>query len=155
MDISLEQLTIGITHAVYRNTEIEDYHSNGRVMDKTLYKNTYTIVKRNISKLIDAKDLMKEVLEKGITRPEEYTHITLQGCRLLMDILFGIQCGSNWDPPHEIDILPEGDPAKYLLNGVFINLCDGEHIFGDSVMKTINQDITNRILMILKYLILR
>ena len=61
---------------------------------------------------------------------------------------------SGWDDPVEISERPDENPARYLLNGEFKNHCDGKNIFDDSVMKTINKDIANRSLMILKYIIL-
>ncbi len=70
------------------------------------------------------------------------------------DILFGIQCSAGWDKPHEIEELPERNLAKYLLGGEFISHCNGKNLFDDSVMKTINKDIANRSLMILKHVIL-
>ena len=56
-------------------------------------------------------------------------------------LVYGIQCSSARDIPCEIDDLPTSDLAEYLLNGEFKKHCDGQHIFDDSVMKTINKDM--------------
>lgn len=151
---SLENLALGFAHAVYRNTEVEDLHSLCRIMDDVFYEEIYDIVNREIKRALNAKEIIKYLFDKEIMAFADVNEITKVRDPFVADMLFGFQCSVDWDTPHEIVELPHSDLTEYLLCGEFKKHCDGQHIFDDSVMKTINSDIANRSLMILKYVII-
>lgn len=55
---SLEALAIGVAHAVYRNTAVEDYHAEGRCMDDALYEDVRRIVSEKAALLIKRMPLL-------------------------------------------------------------------------------------------------
>ncbi len=154
MVFTTESLALGFAHAVYRNTSVEDFHSLSRTMDEGLYKDVYRITDRQIKKAVINKDEIKYLHNKNISVFTDQNELRIILAPIVGDILFGIQCSTGWDKPHEIEELPERNLAKYLLGWEFISHCNGKNLFNDSVMKTINKDIANRSLMILKHVIL-
>lgn len=154
MVFTIESLALGFAHAVYRNTSVEDFHSLSRTMDEGLYKDVYRITDRQIKKAVINKDKIKYLHNKNISVFTDQNELKMIYAPIVGDILFGIQCSAGWDKPQEIEELPKRNLAKYLLGGEFISHCNGKNIFDDSVMKTINKDIANRSLMILKHVIL-
>ena len=149
-----EKIALGLAHAVYRNTKIEDYHSIDRTMDENLYNDVYKIVDQKMRRVLSNKEKIQYLHNKDMSLFVNKNEMAKIYDPIIGDIIFGIQCSSGWDDPVEISERPDENPARYLLNGEFKNHCDGKNIFDDSVMKTINKDIANRSLMILKYIIL-
>ena len=148
---SLEELSIGVTHAVYRNTEVEDFHADGRVMDKAFYDDVYHIVSEKVAVLIKSMCLLICAYQNGLFAILDLKNVSADEMAFLQNIIFGIQCGSNWDVPHKMNLCPGDDIAGFLLDGEFKKYCDEKRIFNDSVMKPINEDIVDRVYCVLKH----
>lgn len=154
--LSPELLAIGICHAIYRNTEVEDYHSDDRLMDEALYRDVYQIVSNAIPLLLGVKNLLLTICTDGASKllPWDKCPNTKEEISFFGDIIFGVQCGLEWDEPTDIEEAPGEDLAEYLLGGTFKTFCDGKRHLDDSVMRPINKDITNRAYKVLKEIIL-
>ncbi len=143
---SKETLALGVAHAIYRNTEVEDYHSEARLMDEEFYHDVYRIVSNKSSMLINVEDYLNSLCSDGLSEESlRNNNHTSEENIFLLDVLFGIQCSNGWDMPEKMDESPENDLAGFFLGGTFKRYCDGKHFFNDSVMKTINKDIANRV----------
>lgn len=147
-------MALSLTHYVYRNTAIEDYHSEGVTMDMEFYKKIYNIVYRKIKKVkqfhkyirnysgtqLKTLDDLDAILK---TVPEEY-HLSF--INYLQDILFGFKMGVDWEPANKIDTILQGkSEATFILSGKFIECCQNGCILDGKTMYHINKDIHNRI----------
>ena len=148
--ISIELLSIGVAHAVYRNTEVEDFHAECRLMDKALYDDVYKIVSEKVNLLIKNIPILIFVHQNGLLPIEDFKDFSMAELDFLACVLFGIQCGIEWDMPENNDLYTGGDITEYLLNGEFKKRCDSRSTFDDTVTKPINKDIVNRIYSVLK-----
>lgn len=149
--LSFELLAIGVAHAVYRNTEVENFHVKGRIMDQSLYDDVYKIVSEKANTLIKSMHFLIYTHQNGLLTILDFQNVSEEEMDFLQDVIFGIQCGCNWDLPSRIEMRVGNDVATFLLSGEFKKHCDGIHIFDDAVMKPINKDIVDRTYCILKH----
>lgn len=151
--LTLETLAIGVAHAVYRNTAVEDYHNEKRLMDASFYENVYRIVSEKVDLLKESIDLLICSHKSGMAEVSKLKNIPPQNMDFYIDVLFGVGCGLKWDAPRETDLQLGNDIAGFLLGGEFKKYCDGTHVFDDTVMKQINQDIVDRAYCVLRHMI--
>ena len=124
--LSLEALSIGVAHAVYRNTEVEDFHAEGRIMDQALYDDVYKIVSRKADSLIKSMHLLIYAHKNGLLAILDMQNVPAEEMAFLQDVIFGIRCGCTWDLPREADMYVSDDVAAFLLDGEFKKHCDGD-----------------------------
>lgn len=147
---SLEALAIGVAHAVYRNTAVEDYHAEGRRMDDALYEDVRRIVSEKAALLIKRMPLLLCAHRNGWASIRTLNNISPEETSFFQEVVFGILCGSGWEAPHKIDLHIGGNIAEFLLAGEFRKHCDGAHRLDDAAMKPINKDIVDRVYCVLK-----
>lgn len=82
-------MALSITHYVYRNTRLEDFHAECVQMDRNFYRIIYNTVRTKLKNVIE---------------------LQLKFIRYLQDIMFGLFFGTNWDPPFK--------PKKYARTRV-------------------------------------
>ena len=144
----LQKLAIGLTHEIYRNTEIEDHHALGEVMDTKLFlwaldyfKEKFKFAMRRKVAIKAYKDdkykkLFKYLCEYG---DNPYTFNFIAGI-----YLFSIN--SDWDEPVEVEKKDPHETAyRYILSGRFFYHCNNHSKMTDEVMCDINKDVCNRI----------
>ena len=154
--LSVESLAIGLSHAIYRNTDfIENSHANNALMDKCFYDNAYKVLANGIADMkkywtgikilckFSENEIAKIMFEIPIRMNKMADYIG--------NVAFGIVCGSKWDKPVELKEKVTKNWAEYVLAGEFKKNCDGKNHFGnDALMAEINKDICNRIYTILR-----
>lgn len=146
LKFSTELLALGIAHAIYRNTKVEDFHSAKRLMDCEFYKDVYKIVSVKTALLENISDLLSLACKNGLSEDSLFSNEhNADEKDFFLDVLFGIQCSEGWDPPEIMDEKPKDDIAAFFLDGAFKQYCNGASVFDDSVMKPINKDIVNRV----------
>lgn len=154
----LRKVALSLTHYVYRNTKLEDYHLEDVIMDKAFYKKIYRIVYDKVNKV--------KLLHKYVTRfPENYDraqdidklidtvpyNLQLKFIRYFQELVWGFNFGVDWDaatvcePPHKNQSL-----ANYILAGNFSKCRKKGSALNDSAMCYINKDVHNRIYTLLK-----
>ena len=143
----LKSLSRAIAHLVYRNTEVEDYHSESVVMDDAFYQTVTTIVS---DKLKSVTRYYNQLMSTSIddvqrTLQGESTGIDTEFFDFVNELAFNWACGLEWDSPVELSELPQGDLAGYILNGHFKQCCAEHRELDDETMCFINKDINNRI----------
>ena len=62
-----EKIALGLAHAVYRNTKIEDYHSIDRTMDENLYNDVYKIVDQKMRRVLSNKEKIQYLHNKDMS----------------------------------------------------------------------------------------
>lgn len=149
------KLALAITHYAYRNTVLEDYHSDSITMDKSFYKKIYKTVYcklKNVEKfhkyikIFHSDTNFKEELEKLLNTVPEENHFKF--LRYFNDIMLEVQlnCGVAWDPAEVVDCNINGKSlAHYVLSGCFVECCEKGAILDNATMCYINKDIHNRI----------
>ncbi len=125
-------MALSITHYVYRNTRLEDFHSESVRMDRYFYRIIYSTVR---TKLKNVKELQryidsfpdgdlrdKNTLDKLINSvPKE---LQLKFIRYLQDITFGLFFGADWDAAIQVEnIRVNQSCANYVLAGKFNECC--------------------------------
>lgn len=153
MDEFYRKLARAITHYVYRNTKIEDYHSENVVMDLNFYKKVY---KQVYAKMVKAERFTKYII--GFARREkEGKSLGAEAFNLIKEedvagfvpfykqINWNSLFGKSWDEAELIDVKVSGTLARFILDGEFKKHCfSGSHL-DDNAMKEINKDIHNRV----------
>lgn len=84
-EINLEKLALSLTHAVYRNSVIEDFHAEEapltdevmRDINKDVYNRMYTLLKLLYSSRAEDKETLNKILA------------------------FNLMFGTDWDKPEE------------------------------------------------------
>ena len=143
----LKVLSRAITHLVYRNTEVEDFHSESVIMDEKFY---YTVIKIVVNKLklvTKFYNQLMSVSEDDITRTISGQQSDLDNSflRFLGELFFNCQFGTHWDDPVQLEQMPQGELSKYILDGHFRQCCLEHRELDDDTMCFINKDINNRI----------
>lgn len=148
------KMALGISHYAYRNTVLEDYHSECIKMDMSFYKKIYRIV---YTKLKNAKLLHKYIenySEEKLESKEDLDRLLnnvpedlrFKFMRYLSEVLFGSMCGVEWDLAETLECNLNGKSlANYVLAGNFLECCKNGAILNDKTMRYINKDIHNRI----------
>lgn len=153
-DIGRRKVAISITHYAYRNTKLEDYHSDGVKMDKNFYRTIYNVVS---SKLKNVRLLQrylddfpnenisdKQVLDKLIGSVPD--NLQLKFIKYIQEIIFGQLYGTQWEPAKLVPEIAEGQSyANFVLAGKFSECCKNGCILDDAAMCLINKDVHNRI----------
>lgn len=145
-----------ITHYVYRNTLIEDYHSQRIKMDMKLYKKIYKVVCIKLKevkkfhpyiynspqKFPDLKD-MRNCLIVINSVSEEAKLKAIKYCEAIWLNMF---YGTSWEVAAKLDINSNMKyEAAYILEGHFIECCKNGEILDNKTMCYINKDIHNRV----------
>lgn len=118
-------MALSITHYVYRNTRLEDFHAECVQMDRNFYRIIYNTVR---TKLKNVRELQ------------------LKFIRYLQDITFGLFFGTNWDTAVQAEkIRANQSYANYVLAGKFNECCQNGCLLNDATMRIINKDVHNRI----------
>ena len=143
----LKTLSRALTHLVYRNTDVEDFHSYNFIMNEDFYKKVATIVGEKLKSVMRYYNRLMAISIDDVKR-------TLQGQKtdidkgfwdFLEELAFNCACGTNWDDPVQLDELPQADLVSYILNGRFLQCCMEHRALDDDTMCSINKDINNRI----------
>lgn len=145
--ISKEKLALAYTHSIYRNTELEDYHSGKVEMNMALYGIIRKIVKEKIEYInVENRKLAKfkslEALNKHIKEhPNSHTYM------YVAEIYLNSIMGLDWDSPvmSEDTIINNNNLADYILKGNFLEYCEKHMRLNDAAMRYINKDVYNRV----------
>ena len=144
----LQRLAIGLTHYIYRNTKIEDYHADMVNMDNRLYLWALDYYKERIKIVLRRKKIIKALENNDIEAIKEmleyYGEKSPVYCMIFEIILF--MANTTWDAPVEVEKKdPHTTGYRYMLEGKFFRHCmDGDKL-DNKVMCDINKDICNRI----------
>lgn len=145
-----------ITHYVYRNTVLEDYHSKCVKMNMKFYKKMYKVIYTKLEqvkkfysyiynspqKFPDIKD-MRNCLAIIDNVPERNKLEAIEYCEA---IWWNMYYGSNWEVAERLDINSNMEcEAAYILEGHFIECCKKGEYLNDKIMCYINKDIHNRV----------
>ena len=148
------KMALAITHYVYRDTALENYHSKDIVMDMAFYQKIYRIVYaklKNVKRFHPFIDEFKEIKNKDDhdalmqSVPEE---LRFKLIVYTNDIFYEIteRCDVNWDKAELIDVQIRGNGlATFVLSGKFKECCEKNCVLVDRTMCYINKDIHNRI----------
>ena len=146
---SLEEQAYYLSRIIYRDTEIENYHSEEAVMDRKLYNEMYAVVDKNVKTVLQFHQKLLKIRNKQDV-DNEMRAISASEQIALKDYALGFYavtiCKPNWDPPEKL-ALPEKpeDFAQFILGGRFIECCEKHCNLSDPVMCDINKDVHNRI----------
>ena len=143
--ISFENMAIGLVHQVYRNTDVENYHSEDRVMNEKLYEDVYNIVDEQMKVVLDnlvvINVLVGEIDEEVLYVVNKYGYDE----EFDKSLEWNLNMGKLWNKPKLLNLSPvDDDYTKFLLDGEFKKNCNGKNTLDDKMMKKINIDITNR-----------
>jgi hypothetical protein len=163
-------IPLAMSHIIYRNTIVEDFHADGKPLNKEKANILYSDMYNHLLKIEEMRDLALIALEKNHNNEETTEEENLNFMSYLNAMAFSTRCGSNWDQPEDVSKIEykrfcelanqlehyyvlefeeylEGVIA-YLWNGELKKAFDNEIILTNNVMKIINKDIHNK----LKYL---
>ena len=144
-----EELAKIFVHMIYRDTEVEDYHSETVRMDEALYADVLRIVKSNLRKIARNHDLLASVKEEEVKRllRTMYPTRALEFAKYADTLSYytSFKVGFYWDEPILLQTEPPKDKAAYLLGGAFLEGCNAHWLFDDDAMCRINKDICNRV----------
>lgn len=158
LDISNRKLALCYTHIAYRNTALEDYHSQNVIMDDDFYNIIYEIVSKQIKRIKRNQKILVQInsLEECNTllqqmyypRAKEFQEFALEVFRTIQ-----FKNGSQWDPAEVLESKKPKDAAEYILSGHFKECCELHRKLDNATMKYINRDIHNRMytLITMKY----
>lgn len=144
---------LAITHYVYRNTKIEDYHSKSIKMNLDFYRQIYKMVHQKMgnverySKYI-LKFARSERNGEALTGDEYYSiseEDRIGFVRFYKKIQGEFIYGRSWDLAELVDVNISGTLARFILDGEFKRHCINNSIFDNKTMKDINKDINNRV----------
>lgn len=147
-------MALSITHYVYRNTRLEDFHAECVHMDKNFYRMIYNTVRTKLKNVVDLQRYIdsfpdavlnnKDTLYKLINSvPKE---LRLRFINYVQYIMFGMTFGSNWDAAIKSEKIRKNQScANYVLAGKFNECCQKGCELNDAVMCVINKDVHNRI----------
>lgn len=158
IDASDRELALCYAHIAYRNTELEDYHSQNVIMDDDFYNIIYEIVSKQIRRIkMNHKTLVQinSFEECKATLQKMYYPRAKEFYEFVLDALYTIQgkMGSEWDPAEVIESKRPNNAAEYILSGHFKECCKQHRNLYDATMKYVNRDVHNRIytLVTMKY----
>lgn len=166
-------MPLAMSHFIYRNTIVEDFHADAKPLTKEQEQLLYNYM---YSMLLHYHELRNEVIEIygkyiSINNPEDIDKEDEEKVKMFFFALgFSTSCGSSWDKPEDISkiedakyyekklkidgichvdlyALLEGVIA-YLWNGELKKAFDNEILLTDAAMKIINKDVYNK----MKYL---
>jgi len=152
-DDELRKVALSLTHYVYRNTKLEDYHADCVTMDGIFYKKIYAIVYK---KLANARQLHKYVANypERIESKEDFESLLktvpkdlhLKFISYLQELLWGLTFGTQWDAATVCAPIESSQSgATYILGGRFKECCALGCRLDDKTMCYINKDIHNRV----------
>ncbi|MDE6656661.1 MAG: hypothetical protein K2J85_06705 [Anaeroplasmataceae bacterium] len=147
------KMALAITHYAYRNTFLEDYHSESKRLDMNFYNELYSIVDEKLRNVLlfhkYIEGYPKEQINKAdiedltATVPEE---LRVKFLEYLLDILFHSNFGSDWDTAEILECNLNGECiTDFVLSGHFLECCKNGEILSDKIMCYINKDVHNRI----------
>ncbi|MBE6679524.1 MAG: hypothetical protein E7598_03280 [Ruminococcaceae bacterium] len=148
-EITTQNMSVALVHYIYRDTVIEDYHSECVIMDGALYEIIYKVVRKNLSRAKRFYPVFKRIKEPDdvVLLPRETFSSSLAKEFLLFaaGILMLNNTNAGWDDAKEIEWKNFKKPAEFVLNGVFKEYCDNHVVLDDKAMCEINKDINNRV----------
>jgi hypothetical protein len=160
-------MPLAMSHFIYRNTIVEDYHADGKPLTEEQAKILYNYMYSYLLKFNEMRNSVTKIIEKR-TSVEEMTPEEIKEFSFYMGALsFSTRCGSNWDEPEDVSEIEyskfcekwEQLDACYILEfeeyleGVIAYLWNGELgkafankiVLTDEAMKIINKDIHNKL----------
>ena len=148
-------LAVALAQHLYRNTEIEKFHSKNIRMDYCFfidavdYFNQILSLSRKLSWIV-------RLVKKELLYGRQETAILMARVKSFeeLDFYYGLHIcclnGDNWKEPIEVKLNKKMSPGKYILNGEFKKKCLCESLLNDDTMCVINQDVCNRFYTLLK-----
>lgn len=154
-EMSAQNLSVAIAHYVYRNTKIEDFHSEDAVMNASLYVLMHDIVEKKLAYVRQFIPLLR-----SIETPEAWNEAAAalrsaeaakEFACFSAELLFKMNSNAGWDAAKEAKQPEDEALADFVLSGAFAQGCrEGWHL-SDDVMCRINRDINDRIYTLLIY----
>lgn len=149
----VKKVSIGLTHYLYRNTELEELHSKGVIMNQDIYLRVYDILTERISK-VDTYFPKIYGREIHIDPNTPFADLQKEPDKLFAcELDFCIKWGIMWDEPTIIPFPPFSmleDRASYLLDGLFKIFCESNQVLDDVAMYYLNKDVCNRVFTLVK-----
>ena len=146
--LSDEELAKIFAHFIYRDTEVEYFHSKTVRMDETLYKAIFRIVSSNLKKIARNHRLLAAIKEEELssvlaamypTRAIEF----VKYAKVFFDYC-SFKAWMDWNTPVLLQTDIQKDKAAYILGGAFREGCTLHWPFDDVAMCRINKDVCNR-----------
>ncbi len=142
-----KRLAKSITHYIYRNTALEDYHADGVTMSAAFYDTMYGIISEKLKTVVAETDAFlhcpPEKIQEIFARFSPENTDTFE--RYVIEISFGFHYGTSWDEPVYLTEKPQGDLTAYVLGGQFRAHCEAGACLDDAAMCRINKDVYNRV----------
>lgn len=88
LDISNRKLALCYTHIAYRNTALEDYHSQNVIMDDDFYNIIYEIVSKQIKRIKRNQKILVQINRFGRMQHPAATNV-LSKSKRVSGICFG------------------------------------------------------------------
>lgn len=145
-----EDLAIALSHYIFRNTEIEDFHSHSKKMNFEFYVETIAYCGQFVNHIVRNKKLISLFLKENwansllqiIEKDKKLTNIQKKLCLDLHYYLSVVPC---WDKPVILPEKPGREITRFIFKGKYAEHCAKESILDDKTMCDINHDICNRI----------
>lgn len=147
--VSIEDQSFYLSRMIYRDTKIEDYHSDRVILGMDIYNDMVKVVDKNVKKVQRYHHKMINIQ----TERDADAQLCLMSSsernefrQYVSAFNFLSKCICNWDPPEKLKLLSSPkDLSRFILNGHFIECCQKHHVLSDPIMCYINKDIYNRI----------
>ncbi len=148
-----KKMALYLTHYIYRNTSLEDYHCTAVQMNGEFYKKIYNIVYRKVKNVCLLHKFIVNYngdvsLDKILATIPEELHFKFM--TYIQDLKFQFDFGSGWDDVAVVEHISSNQSlTSYILSGNFKECCNNGCYLTDEVMCEINKDVYNRIYMLL------
>lgn len=148
-EITTQNMSVALVHYIYRDTVIEDYHSECAIMDEELYEIIYKVVRKNLSRAKRFYPVLREI--EGVEdivetiRSNFYYPLAKEFPCFAAGLIPFQFTNYDWDEAKEIECKNFKNPADFVLGGVFEEYCRNHVVLDDKAMCEINKDINNRI----------
>ena len=149
-----ENLAISFTMRMFRDTIIEDFHSECVKMDMDFYYDSCDYLDGLIKNVKKCKKVIAIYYENDTYKKymEKKNNNELSGMEqtFYRDIFYYIKHNSWWDCP---ELIPNSKPsfsANYIYGGKFLEQCQRGSKLNDTVMNELNHDICNRFYTLIK-----
>lgn len=150
-DDGKRKLALALTHYVYRNTKVEDFHADNEILSASLYKKVYAIVKRRVNLVLKYQKYLNN-LDNFYDRNKikEIAHSINDSDRLgffkyVGELSFNLLFKPNWDRAELLEVTNIQNPTQYILAGHFKECSLKNKPLNNQIMCYINKDIHNRI----------
>ena len=145
-EVVIQRKALCLAHFLYRNTIIEDYHSEGVTMDLQLYEEIKSIVKQGLKLINENAGILDSIFEQK----DKEKIIRSANLPIVREVIFNMLMGNDWDAPTLLVYNGSDAPENYILDGVFLDFCKLHKPLSDTNMKILNKDIHSRIYTLIK-----